>query len=103
MVSIGGIRFNGILLKTFNLKLNGGTLDGATLGVASDKEHTDVEETDPSKPIDQTDKPRAGSEFGWSFLCLSVGLLIQYCKSCRRVSRQRVHSLRWHSPASYRD
>ena len=68
MVSIGGTSYlRGISLKKYFLKLNGGALDGATLGVASDKEHTDVEETDPSKPIDQTDKPRAGSEFGWSY------------------------------------
>lgn len=45
------------------------------MSVSSDKEHTDVEETDPSKPIDQTDKPRAGSEFAQS-RCISIIQLI---------------------------
>ncbi|KAF7299335.1 RRM domain-containing protein [Mycena indigotica] len=39
--------------------LNGGTLDGATLTVTSDKEHED-DHTDDSHPIQQSDKPRAG-------------------------------------------
>jgi len=43
------------------LMLNGGTLDGSSLNVTSDKEHPDHEEAlDENTPIDQTDKPRAG-------------------------------------------
>ncbi|KAJ6584654.1 hypothetical protein B0H19DRAFT_1105880 [Mycena capillaripes] len=44
------------------LMLNGGTLDGQTLTVTSDKEHEDEKHTDtePVHNIDQSDKPRAG-------------------------------------------
>jgi hypothetical protein len=47
---------------TFNVQLNGGTLDGAIISVTSDVEHKDEEAVDESTPIDQTDKPRAGSK-----------------------------------------
>jgi hypothetical protein len=42
--------------------LNGGTLDGSTLSVTSPTEHHDQEsaESHHERPIDQTDKPRAG-------------------------------------------
>ncbi|KAJ7366538.1 hypothetical protein DFH08DRAFT_834736 [Mycena albidolilacea] len=44
------------------LMLNGGTLDGATLTVTSDKEHEDEKHVgnEPVHSIDQSDKPRAG-------------------------------------------
>jgi hypothetical protein len=51
----------------FHAQLNGGTLEGATLSVTSDVEHKDEDPADESTPIDQTDKPRAGSESNFSF------------------------------------
>jgi len=42
------------------LMLNGGTLDGRELAVASDKEHEDDHNVDSSHPFEQSDKPRAG-------------------------------------------
>ncbi|KAI0345667.1 hypothetical protein BDW22DRAFT_1405573 [Trametopsis cervina] len=44
------------------LMLNGGTLDGAHLSVTSPTEHEDQESAEDhiTRPIDQTDKPRAG-------------------------------------------
>lgn len=45
------------------MQLNGGTLDGAIISVTSDVAHEDEEAGDESTPIDQTDKPRAGSKF----------------------------------------
>ncbi|KAG6909262.1 hypothetical protein DXG01_001324 [Tephrocybe rancida] len=47
------------------LMLNGGTLDGNTLSVTSDKTYQDIPEESTSRegePIEQSDKPRAGSE-----------------------------------------
>ncbi|KAG9101089.1 hypothetical protein FRC06_003363 [Ceratobasidium sp. 370] len=43
------------------LMLNGGTLDGSAIAVTSDVEHEDVhdEHHDETRPIQQTDKPRA--------------------------------------------
>jgi hypothetical protein len=44
-------------------QLNGGTLDGASLTVTSDV--PDVEEPPrEGSPLDQSDKPRAGSKLG---------------------------------------
>ena len=47
------------------MQLNGGTLDGAHLNVYSDTVHPDEEEAPhvPGSPLDQSDKPRAGSEY----------------------------------------
>jgi hypothetical protein len=49
-------------LTLLRSKLNGGTLDGATLIVNSDTVHQDEHHDDHTKPIEQSDKPRAGSE-----------------------------------------
>lgn len=46
----------------FDMQLNGGHLDGANLSVTSVVEHRDVEDANDSAPIDQSDKPRAGSK-----------------------------------------
>ena len=48
-------------------QLNGGTLDGTQLNVFSDTVHPDEEEAPhvPGSPLDQSDKPRAGSEYSW--------------------------------------
>ena len=46
-------------------QLNGGTLDSAILTVTSDVVHHDEDEDEPLKeghPIEQSDKPRAGSK-----------------------------------------
>lgn len=53
-----------IFLTDLPTQLNGGTLDGATLDVTSEVAHED-EDTGTSReghPIDQSDKPRAGSK-----------------------------------------
>lgn len=51
-----------IFKHNFHAQLNGGTLEGSILSVTSDVEHKDEDPADESTPIDQTDKPRAGSE-----------------------------------------
>ena len=61
---------------TFNVQLNGGSLDGATLSVTSDVEHKDEEGADESTPIDQTDKPRAGSKYALLAFRIAVNV---YC------------------------
>jgi hypothetical protein len=44
-------------------QLNGGTLDGASLSVTSDVAHQDEEEQlKEGVPVEQSDKPRAGSK-----------------------------------------
>ena len=47
------------------MQLNGGSLDGAHLTVLSDTVHPDEEEPPhvPGSPLDQSDKPRAASEY----------------------------------------
>ena len=54
-----------LLLTGSPTQLNGGSLDGAHLGVLSDTVHPDEEEAPhvPGSPLDQSDKPRAASEY----------------------------------------
>jgi len=54
-----------LLLIGLPTQLNGGSLDGAHLNVHSDTVHPDEEEAPhvPGSPLDQSDKPRAGSEY----------------------------------------
>jgi hypothetical protein len=50
-----------LLMVLFGRKLDGGTLKGANITVTSSTPHDEEHHDDNSKPIDQSDKPRAGS------------------------------------------
>ena len=47
-------------------------MDGASISVTSEVEHKDEEAVDESTPIDQTDKPRAGSKSVLLDFCWTV-------------------------------
>ncbi|KAI0089808.1 hypothetical protein BDY19DRAFT_940933 [Irpex rosettiformis] len=77
------------------LMLNGGTLDGATLSVTSPTEHHDQEshESHHERPIDQTDKPRAG--IAAEYLAKGYILSDQILQRAIELDRQRGISQRF--------
>ncbi len=75
--------------------LNGGTLDGETLSVTSPTEHHDQEthESIHEKPIDQTDKPRAG--IAAEYLAKGYKLSDQVLQRAIELDKQRGISQRF--------
>jgi len=68
--------------------LNGGSLDGAHITVVSEADHPESDdEHHDEHPIQQSDKPRAGSEsvLNCSLKCSSSP--VSPVRSCRRVPR----------------
>lgn len=85
---------------TTYLQLNGGTLDGATLSVSSETEHEDEHPgTQKDGEPDQTDKPRAASEF--IFLLNIIRFINLVITSCCGVPRQGIRFVKRHSASRY--
>lgn len=80
-----------ILSDRLGSQLNGGTLDGNNITVTSDTEHEDEKHTgtDPVHHIEQTDKPRAGSE---PFEQMTYPLALIHPQSLRNISPEATPS-----------